>query len=317
MTTQATILFIPAPLGEHPLFSAGNDIAFYADVILLGASPQLEVDASGNVVTAEGVTYENRSDAVVVGPIAQSAGASSARFEAGTVINPINGSSIDSLIWGDAHFSLSATLGHVSLTNYSTKDLVVNDIQTQVDPSGYSIEAVADRTDGFSWDVAPDPVHLPTLVDILNLSATGQPEISLNGFINNPIGTTNIFNTRGDILSTSETAGVRTNILDIEATLGNIGNTGLGDHRVDVQITESAGRPNRLVGTAGGDLYLSLEGLLGDPGLAAMPVRIDPLDAGGDINLVLADSVFDPGLTGTGSEEVDSVYTFSLTEAGE
>ena len=67
----------------------------------------------------------------------------------------------------------------------------------------------------------------PTLVQIKNTCPfscpTRQPFIRLDDYIENPIGKTEIFNASGDILSGAGSEIIRTNILDLDAPNGNIG----------------------------------------------------------------------------------------------
>jgi hypothetical protein len=100
---------------------------------------------------------------------------------------------------------------------------------------------------------------LPSFVDIESFH-TSMPVISLNGAIENPIGTTRIVNWHGNIQSTASRANgdddpsslIRTNILDLETPQGSVGqNPGdafgqtpnSSQHRVNVDMVDSANVP--------------------------------------------------------------------------
>ncbi len=90
-------------------------------------------------------------------------------------------------------------------------------------------------------------------------------------------------------MATGSAAIVRTNALTMTAAVGNIGATGgvVGDHRVNVQLVQSQGRPTALQARAAGDNALSIQGLLRDPAVADFRPRVDLVAAGGEVDLLL------------------------------
>ncbi len=197
---------------------------------------------------------------------------------------------------------------------------------------------------------------LPTLVTIHNTDTASGPEIYLaaNKTINNPIGTTDIDNQSGDILSNGGTQTIRTNILTINSELGSIGSS---TYSVNVELVQSPNRATSLTATADLDVYLKIKGLLREE-VASFTGNLDLIDAGRNVNVQLLDAikqaggglatgllvdvqspgdtsgdgtyylyfrpdrtptaselVYSLGVTGTGSTGVDSSYLLDLAEA--
>ena len=78
-------------------------------------------------------------------------------------------------------------------------------------------------------------------VDIQKLGAAG--DIYIDADVVNPTGWTRVINLQGDILSGAASAEIETNVLDIEATVGNIGGNapagGMASQRVNVDLVRS------------------------------------------------------------------------------
>ncbi len=110
-----------------------------------------------------------------------------------------------------ATFYYSSTPGTVQILNYTTKDIVVNNInllgrrQWQPPTSTSTSIMMSCPAIAFAFNVVT--ASAPTLVDIENQSTTGSPNIILSGFINNPIGTTKIIDSRGSIDFTGAASG--------------------------------------------------------------------------------------------------------------
>src|SRR5262249_35145706 len=97
----------------------------------------------------------------------------------------------DGLIDGNrSTFVYQQTAGAIQILNYSTKDLVVNNIDvlnhsTTTNSVDINVKADSIPFDAFAFNVVYS--FAPSLVDIENRSTTGSPNIILGGLINNPI----------------------------------------------------------------------------------------------------------------------------------
>ncbi len=141
-------------------------------------------------------------------------------------------------------------------------------------------------------------------MDIENRGTTGSPNIILSGLINNPIGTTEILNSRGSIISAGSPAVVLTNILDVEAANGSIGSSAnpLNADLVQSESGSHVQRPITVTVLAGGNAYLNVTGFLRDPdfNLSTTPfiVPLGSIQAGGNIAASLQESVQESGSGG-------------------
>jgi hypothetical protein len=227
-------------------------------------------------------------------------------------------------------FFAGTTAGPIQIINYSTKNLVINNIDVLnrgATSDHVDINVLADGLWPLDLFSVFTPFHFkvgptfaaPTLVDIENRSTTGSPNITLRGLINNPIGTTEVLNARGSVLSAGPQAVVRTNVLDVEAASGQIGS---GANALSAQLVQSedvnkVARPIQATVLAGGSAYLNLKGLLRDPdvNLSQTPftVPLQSLRAGGDLVATLQEGERDTApVTGNGGITVYEDY-FGLT----
>src|SRR5262249_48229131 len=253
--------------GESGTTTITPQIDFSSDVtILAGRSPDLEIDGSGNIHRSGNVTVD---DSATPG---ESATKTSGLIKSGTIIvndiltqdpcavffaatNHINGSG--------GTWEFRDTFDHVLIKNDSGKPLqvnLINVINTTVKPI-VDISTTSSRN--LTFDIKRTVA--PTLIDIESTSAS-RPSITINGLIENPIGTTRVVNKAGDILSSASRAAdpdapsplppgpgslIRTNILDLEAYAGSIGQdpgdafgqTPNTNHRVNVDVVDSASVP--------------------------------------------------------------------------
>jgi autotransporter-associated beta strand protein len=294
---------------EDGSFNAHRDISWNSTVGLTHhADPQLVVDSNAVIITDNGVTVTTDTgvplalgDAVpagrtiVVGGIVNEA-AGKVVFEANVPGNQDGKTPPSGTITGSQGvFELHRTFGSVGISNASSRDLQVNGLAvfSASDPSDtditinvqtdYDHESASKR---FSFDVNDIG---PTTVTIENTHPTAAPRLIINGVIDNPIGSTTVTNASGDIVATGDQAVVRTNELTMTAASGNIGKTGgvIGDHRVNVQLVQSSGRPTALQSRAGIDNAMSIQGLLRDPAVADFRPNIDLVAAGDDVDLLL------------------------------
>ena len=135
-----------------------------------------------------------------------------------------------------------------------------------------------------------DVVHSfeSTEIEIKNLATSGSPDITLNGAIENPIGSTTILNQRGDIVAAGSQTIVQTNTLDLDAPQGSIGTA---SNRLKVQLIESAWGSARIDADAGLDIYLDLQLRLRIIASAAFTFNVDPFTAGRDLDLLIRQTV--------------------------
>jgi hypothetical protein len=216
-------------------------------------------------------------------------------------------------------YSGQTTTGPIQILNSSTMNLVINTIS--VLPQGatnaqMNIKVEDDSNFISNFKVGPT-FGAPTLVDIENRSTTGTPNITLMGLIDNPTGTTEILNPRGNILSAGPQAIVRTNILDVEAAQGQIGS---GANALTAQLVTSVGpnhmlRGNQITVLAGGSAYLNLKGILRSPAVPGILwVPLQSIHAGGNIVVTLQEGERDSSpQTAPGSITVIEVFKNNTT----
>ncbi|HPM80080.1 MAG TPA: hypothetical protein PLF81_05245, partial [Candidatus Anammoximicrobium sp.] len=291
-------------------FDACRKINWEATVELAhGADLQLAVDSNGLITADTGVTVTtdtgqplNVGDTVpeegtiVVDGLA-SAGSGKVVFEANVPSKQDDKSPPNGEISGhQGVFSVPSAFGSVQISNASTRDLRIDglEIGSGTDPAEAEITIDVQSDIDFSFNVLSGAA--PTTFTIENTHPTAAPLLIVNGLIDNPIGATTITNASGDIVATGDQAIVRTNGLTMAAPQGNIGQTAgvIGDHRMNVQLVQSAGRPTSLEARAGGDTALSVQGLLRDPAVTDFRPNIDLIAAGNDVDLLLL-----PGLLQT------------------
>ena len=328
-------------VGHYPSTSgnvtASRTIHWNSDVVsLAGPSPVLIVDANGNVDPASTITPTITPTQIIVPDISNAGGTGTITFVANEKLQTPSISNLFGLL-GIANnnsaaglitsapvniltgmplgplptFTYERTSSAIQLLNYSAKDLVVNNIDVLNRSTATNSVDINVKDDNFLF--APfsfniDYSFAPSLVDIENRSTTGSPNIILNGLINNPIGTTDILNASGSILSNGPQAVVRTNVLDAEAASGQIGSSAsaFNAELVQSEDTHQVDRPIQATVLAGGSAYLNLTGRLRDPdfNLTQTPftVPISSIHAGGDIVATLQQSVQDssPGTVNFG-----------------
>jgi len=295
---------------EEGSFNAHRDISWNATVGLpRNADPQLVVDGNGTITVDNGVTVTTDTGqalslgdtvpagrTIVVENIVNNV-AGSVVFEANVPGNQDDMSPPRGTITGSqAVFEFHRTFGSVEISNASSRDLQVNGVEVffTPDPNHTEITINVQTDSGFSFGVSNEVA--PTTVVIENTHPTAAPLLIINGVIDNPIGLTTVTNASGDIVATAIQAVVRTNELRVTAPHGNIGQTGgtIGDHRVNVQLVQSSGRPTALESRAGVYNAMSIQGLLRDPSVADFRPNLDLVAAGNDVDLLLP-----PGLLQT------------------
>ena len=186
-----------------------NLIDFNSTVTIDGAeSPELVVDASGNVIRAVGVTYQNLADRIIVDDIVN------------TAVGRIFIRSVYDAVIGNAIFNVNNAFDSVTITNNSAKDLIINDIIVINKNQSTPIISIGDETSNFNYTVNTNATG--SLVDIRNNNAANA-YINLNGRIENDLGITRIYNAGGDITSSGPGVYIDTRDLSLRADRGMVG----------------------------------------------------------------------------------------------
>ena len=256
--------------------------------------PTLIINSNGSVTTDTGITYTISGNTIYVNDITNN-GRGQVYFDApsGNVVggdNP-NGSSGQIGVTGTTEatagtWSFDSTLGAVKIINNSPMNLYINNINVvnQGTSAGYDVYLQGSTSGPIPLKFKIRTSVDPTLITIENLgggpgTSLLAPGLILNGTINNPIGTTTIIDTYGNITSTNprgvvgpdgRSSLIVTNILDIEAPNGSIGT--LAD-RINVDLVQSldtdlqpdaAHQGHRHRGR--GNVYFDLQGSAPRPG---------------------------------------------------
>ena len=303
-----------------------GDISWDADVVILGGSggaPVLVVGADGTVLAATNVLINGTAPKVgdkLTGPIVLSpiapVGGANVVMQANNAI--ANGTSTA----GDwPLFEWRTTVASVTIINLSDLPLTVGGIDVVGTPGATKPLVKLIPNTGLSstfkeWAKLEFDVKISvgtTYVDIEQRSPTAT-DLVIGSPIINPLGLTRLVNLNGSITG----AGlVTTNQLDVYAPNGSIG-TALGPLRVDLvrfaSVGSSTGPPvgtvvdPRLVVQAGGDVYLSLQGVdRANPTATSMTLYVDAISAGGQAVLTLRTAVAQPVAAGGGSIDVQVV----------
>ncbi|HEY9239276.1 MAG TPA: hypothetical protein VIP10_10605, partial [Burkholderiaceae bacterium] len=304
----------------------------------LAGSPELVVDAAGNVVRANAVLVDGL--APVIGLAADRNG--DGTIDVGAIANGGNGGIMfyaDDVIrnaatpgaFGWPLFDFRAGLSGVSIIDASGKVLRINGIDVISSAANAPpLVRMVTRADQVNPVDPGTPYTLQfdlqrnagaTLVDI---QKRGDNTLQLNGTINNPTGWTHILNTLGDITSTNPAGWVVTNVLDIEATDGRIGTTA---NRVNVALVQSIDRgearsasddrirTTRLYANAADDIALRLQAydrVPADHALrpAALTVYVDRVEStDGSVDLLLDASVEQSAPPSVGNVRVQVIET--------
>ncbi len=237
-----------------------NRIVDFNSDISPGANPVLEIDADGTVVKACNVEIDDL-DGETLGPVLADdiivkdilndeemqaifriSNLPENHKDQALETNPILNGTQPSISWisGDARFQ--ETFDSVTITNYSDKDLVINDIDVinEAIPRIVVQGATADERSGsFNRNPVDIPCEsyqfspcvlvqfprfiAPTLITLQNLSETSRPDIRLNGFIDNSHDRIVILNNGGDIVTEQPEALIRTRDLKLVSNQGTIG----------------------------------------------------------------------------------------------
>ena len=321
-STSTTPLHVVSGLGELALYVEGIDITWDANVNILGsANPVLEVDSTGkittktdNITVKQGTTVKNQGDTITGAfSVEDISNGIQVRFEGrnptattdaalytgiNTVIRSTNSGQLSpstaTFNWSTHAplFTFNDTFGSVRLINGSQYDMTVNLIDVvssgQTNPNIIIVMKDGSEASGtplFRFNLAH--IYAASTVTIHNTDTSHGPEIILNKLINNPIGTTEIRNTSGDILWGSTAQIIRTQLLILQADAGSIGDT---TQSLALELVQSPARATSLTATAGGNVYLKIKGLLREE-VTSFTGNLDLIQAGANVNIQLEDAV--------------------------
>ncbi len=228
---QLALLVQADNVNANDVDGGSRKIQWDADVeISAGPSPEVLIDANGNVVKAIGTTVTTGPNGEAIVADIGSAGGGEVLFISDKILN-------DSLDSGNdfrALFQFANTFSGVTITNLSTRSLVINNISLGggsnpfVDLQGNEV--------GLTFDLLRTVSPSLVVVENLNTQDGFAPDIVLKGRIENPIGQTRITALTGDIVAgtardqfvtglggLSRTALIRTRNLTLDAQKGTIG----------------------------------------------------------------------------------------------
>ena len=291
-----------------------------------GLNPSLKVDSTGKIVTAQNINvYDNTGKQYVSNGVI-----SDTTLDTGTteiIVDDIAPSGLGKILFDGGNsitspgatlgtFYFAVSLGAVDISNASDRNLVIRNIDTFLPGTSLSNPEVYINSDTRSLRFNIESVAAATDVTIRNLSAS---VLEIEGTINNPIGATTLFNSRGDIVSRTDRgelkatrtnvgtaatkvlqreAKVVTNMLDVEATLGSIGATsaapnGIFTERLNIDLVEFAGGDARLDVVGGESLYLDVMGIqrVATPPAPDFTIAVSQISAGEDVDLLLQSGV--------------------------
>ncbi|MCA9185641.1 MAG: VCBS repeat-containing protein, partial [Planctomycetales bacterium] len=230
LTTSA--LGLPAAIVDSTVNFNGNVM------IMGGISPEIEIDAAGRLVRADGkgiVVRDGNGNPIPVGQLIPTND---------IIIDDIRNTNPPGLIHleaegrlsGDSDFTFNTAFDEVNIINNSAKNLRINDIevlnQNATTPSIVLIGVPAPK-DTFHYDLFTNAID--TFIDIQNTS-TADRDILLLGHIENQGGITSILNRGGDILANDQsgfattTTYIRTRDLRLTAELGSVGRENPNGH---------------------------------------------------------------------------------------
>ncbi len=313
---------------ERGEFDPDRDITFDADVFLTSGNAVLIIGADGTVVERQGITFspmlpngnvDPTATEIVVNPILNSS-PGTALFKTNSMGNVTYGNSNDgggtvvdlaplgvvrslSTENGEDAFDITfdQSMKSVHIENHSGKTLVLSDIavvNTSIEPEiTIDTELIVDLQPGlppvdiFGFDILQG--FSPTDIEILQFGNVPTAAIVLTGLIDNPIGSTFVWNAQGDIQNGNELAIVRSNSLTIRA------GDDIGDalQRVRIQLVDSEGRPAQSPtdllqqpGFIGDALRLDIQGIDRNPSQSPFELELGLLQ-GHSIDLFLRSSL--------------------------
>ena len=214
--------------GNADVGTRNNTIDFNSDVLILsGRSPELTVESDNTISRMVNLSASISGGVIHVDNITND--------DPGQVFFGTGGSTTGSIAHTKAlgTWEFRDTFDHVRIINKSKNNLEIKSIHvvnTTVNPT---VDLSQTKTLGLEFKIKRTVA--PTVVDIESTNID-PPDVTLSGIIENPIGTTRVVNVHGNILSNASRGDggvdassfdpsslIRTNILDLEAKNGSIG----------------------------------------------------------------------------------------------
>ncbi len=234
---------------------ADGSTTWNSDVNIFGVSPELIVDAAGQIIKQVniGATVDTATNRVVVTGVTNS-GPGQVLFEGS-----------GSVAGNQATFTFQGNLPGINIKTGKHTLVVGNLSAVNQSSSGIEPKVTLDVPRvSLEFDVAQ--TFIATTIDIQNLDPAPAQGIGilLTGLIDNPIGITKLSTSGGGIYSQNfrqRQGVVRTNRLEIDAFTDAGGTTPNGKDRIPVDIVESTGRPARLLVSARNDINVGLQAL--------------------------------------------------------
>ncbi len=273
--TIASTAFVADAKRDGALADTGDRIAtptivldrlvdFSSTVTLAGGmnDPNIQIDSSGRVTRPDGgATADIRvtSSQIIIPNLVASAGVSgtaafnvantaitAAKVDGSLSIQPVQGTSV---LKGAPVFNTLNGFENVTITNRSTRELVINDIITTTDAASVDARITRSAGDTSGFLLANGAVTPKTKVVIQSIPAgTGYAaNITLQGQVSAPEGSITVTASRGDIRSAGVTQVLRAGTVTLTASGAGIGTS-------SNPIVTDAGVLNA---TASTDLYIS------------------------------------------------------------
>ena len=300
--------------GERGSFDLVSTINWNSDVrILSGPAPTLVVKADGvvDLTQTQNVTGNwNTTTGIVSDPEivvddifnddpgqirfkSSQANTNGSDIGINGTIQTLGGHAVESV------FDFIENFDKVTLINNSQMNLMVNDI----DPINRTDkpQVLMDVPVNAAFEFGVIHSFTPTLITIDNTALLGGADIKLNGFIDNPIGITDVHAASGDITDTGP-GKIRTNVLDI-STDGGQADIGTATDPITIELVQShlpayptqaeMQLDTRLTATAERDIWLDVTGRLRQTGVSDFTINMERVDAGRDATVFLHQSVAD------------------------
>ncbi len=272
---------------------ADRVITFDADVLLTSGRAVLIIAADGSIVEQDGVTFTQTPTAINVNPIINDHPGTAAFKTSDLPNNPLG--IVQSLTTASAtplKMTFRETLDEVHIENHSNKTLNISSIavvNTTKQPE-VKISTGRDQTvlpnntviDNFGFSIAQS--FAPTQIDLLQQTGSSK-NVSINGTIDNPIGTTQIVAQGSNVVAGAGSL-IRTNKLVVAA--GN--DVGSAAARLRVDLVTSAGLPSSENIQASGDVWLDLRGVNRNAPAANFQVQAGTI-AAHNVDLALEQSI--------------------------
>ena len=222
-------------------------IDFNANVTIAGASALLHIGSAGQVLQQNGpVTFTQTGSQIDVNPIANTTSGTAAL----TATASGNGST--HTITGAATFTYDQGMGAVTLTNDSTKELVVSGINV-LNPSQKINLSVSPSAQFHATTNLSNAGGTP-----VTITNTSNSDILLTGIIDNSEGVTTVRNTGGNILSGGSGQLIKTRQLVLTSTSASIGTPA---NPLNFELIEASFGPPTFSASAAANEYLNLSAL--------------------------------------------------------